>query len=137
MFVALLYAVIDSKDKTLSMCSAGQTQPVYISAKTGETVLVETQGDTFPLGIIEDAAYEETQLKLQPGDKVILYTDGIVEAMNEAEEIFGFDRLLDIVKNSQALSADTLLEEIKRKVNEFAGNAAQHDDITIIVIQAV
>jgi serine phosphatase RsbU (regulator of sigma subunit) len=136
MFVALLYAVIDSNDKTLSMCSAGQTQPVHISAKTGEAVLVETQGDTFPLGIIEDAAYEETQLKLQPGDKVILYTDGIVEAMNEEEEIFGFDRLLEVVKNSQPMTAETLLEEINGKVNEFAGSAPQHDDITIIVIQA-
>ncbi len=137
MFVALLYAVFDSEDKTLTMCSAGQTQPVHISAKTGEAVLVETQGDTFPLGIIEDAAYEETQLKLQPGDKVILYTDGIVEAMNEEEEIFGFDRLLEVVKNSQPMTAETLLEEINGKVNEFAGNAAQHDDITIIVIQAM
>jgi sigma-B regulation protein RsbU (phosphoserine phosphatase) len=135
MFVALLYAVIDSEDKTLTMCSAGQTQPVHVSAKTGEAVLVKTRGDTFPLGIIEEAAYEETQLKLEPGDKVILYTDGIVEAMNEEEEIYGFERLLDVAKNSQTMTAETLLEEIKGKVNEFAGKAAQHDDITIIVIQ--
>ncbi len=80
--------------------------------------------------------YEETQLKLEPGDKVILYTDGIVEAMNEQEEIYGFDRLLDVVKNSQTKTAESLLEEIKGQVNEFAGAAAQHDDITIIVIQA-
>ncbi len=136
MFVALLYAVIDSQDKTLTLCSAGQTQPVHVSAKTGEAILVETKGDTFPLGILEDAAYEETQLSLEPGDKVILYTDGIVEAMNEEKEIFGFDRLLEVVKNSHTMTAETLLEEIKSKVNEFAGSAAQHDDITIIVIQA-
>ena len=68
---------------------------------------------------------------------MICYTDGIVEAMNEAEEIFGFDRLLDVVKKSRALTADMLLEEIKHKVNEYAGSAAQHDDITIIVIQAI
>jgi serine phosphatase RsbU (regulator of sigma subunit) len=136
MFVALLYAIFDSKDKTLTLCSAGQTQPVHVSAKTGEATLVETKGDTFPLGILDDSKYEDTQLALKTGDKVILYTDGIVEAMNEQKEIYGFDRLLDVVKNSQTLTAETLLEEIKRQVNEFAGNTPQHDDITIIVVQA-
>jgi len=137
MFVALLYAVFDAREKTLTLCSAGQTQPIYVSAASGEAVLVETKGDTFPLGILDDAAYEETQLSLEAGDKVILYTDGIVEAMNAQEEMFGFDRLLDVAKNYQALTAESLLETIKNHVNEFAGNVPQHDDITIIVIQAV
>jgi serine phosphatase RsbU (regulator of sigma subunit) len=136
MFVALLFAVVNSQDRTMTLCSAGQTQPVLFSAKTAEVSLVETQGDTFPLGILEDAAYEETRLHLEIGDKVILYTDGVVETMDEQKEIFGFDRLLKVVKNSQAKMAESLLEEIKKNVNEFAGSALQHDDITIIVIQA-
>jgi sigma-B regulation protein RsbU (phosphoserine phosphatase) len=136
MFVALLFAVLNSRDRTMTLCSAGQTQPVLLSAKTAEASLVETRGDTFPLGILDDAEYEETQLKLEPGDKVVLYTDGIVEAMNEQEDMFGFERLLELVKNSQTQTAESLLEEIKSNVNEFAGSAPQHDDITIIVIQA-
>jgi sigma-B regulation protein RsbU (phosphoserine phosphatase) len=136
MFVALLYAVLNGQDKSLTMCSAGQTQPVLLTAKTAEANLVETRGDTFPLGILDDAEYEETQLKLEPGDKVVFYTDGIVEAMNGQEEMFGFDRLLDVVKNSPAKTAESLLEEIKSNVNEFSGSAPQHDDITIIVVQA-
>ena len=55
MFVALLFAVMDSQGKMLTLCSAGQTQPVLMSAKTSEATLVETLGDTFPLGILEDA----------------------------------------------------------------------------------
>jgi len=136
MFVALLYAVLSAENKTLSLCSAGQTQPVYISAATGEAALVETEGDVFPLGILEEVQYEETKLHLEAGDKVILYTDGIVEAMNAQKEMFGFDRLLKMAKNSQALTAESLLEEIKSHVNEFTGSAPQHDDITIIVVQA-
>jgi len=136
MFVALLFAVLNSRDRTMTLCSAGQTQPVLLSAKTAEASLVETRGDTFPLGILDDAAYEETRLHLEVGDKIILYTDGIVEAMNAQEEMFGFERLLELVKNSQTQTAESLLEEIKRDVNEFAGSAPQHDDITIIVIQA-
>jgi len=137
MFVALLYAVLGSTDKSVTLCSAGQTQPVFRSAASGETRLIETEGDTFPLGILENAAYEDTRLLLKSGDRVVLYTDGIVEAMNEQEELYGFDRLIEIVKTSQTLTAELLLKEIQRKVNEFTGNAPQHDDITIIVIQAV
>jgi serine phosphatase RsbU (regulator of sigma subunit)/CRP-like cAMP-binding protein len=136
MFVALLYAVLNSKDKTLSMCSAGQTQPIYLSSKTGTAELVQTEGDTIPLGILEDADYQETRLQLPPGDKVIFYTDGIVEAMNEQEEMFGFDRLQEVVQAARAMSADSLLKEILDKVNQFVGDAAQYDDLTAIVVSA-
>jgi serine phosphatase RsbU (regulator of sigma subunit) len=137
MFVALLYAVLDANDKSLSMCSAGQTQPVYRSAKTGRTSLLETQGDTFPLGILDEAQYEETRLKLDTGDKIIFYTDGIVEAMNEDEEFFGFEQLLSIVKQSESSTAEAMLNEILDHIKDFTGNAPQHDDITVIVLHAV
>ncbi len=136
MFVALLYAVLGSEDKCLNLCSAGQTQPILRVAGSGETRLVQTEGDSFPLGILDDADYEETRLHLEPGDKVVLYTDGIVEAMNETKELFGFDRLLEVIQNSPAETAPAMLEDIKRRVNAFAGQADQHDDITIIVVQA-
>jgi sigma-B regulation protein RsbU (phosphoserine phosphatase) len=136
MFVALLYAVLDAEDKTLSLCSAGQTQPIHWSSETDETRLVETKGDTFPLGILEDVGYQETRLQLASGDKVLLYTDGIVEAMNEKEEMFGFERLIEIVQGARSMSADSLLKEILDRVNAFAGGAPQHDDITVIVVSA-
>ena len=134
MFVALLYAVLDAKDRTLSLCSAGQTQPIQLYAETGEASLVETKGDMFPLGILEDAEYQETRLQLAPGDKVVFYTDGIVEAMNEKEEMFGFEQLLEVVQGARSMTAEALLKEIIDRVNEFAGGAAQHDDLTIIVL---
>ena len=137
MFVALLYAVLDAKKRTLSLCSAGQTQPIHWSSETKASRLVETRGDTFPLGILEDADYEETNLDLKPGDKIVLYTDGIVEEMNDKEEIFGFDRLLEIVQGASSMTADTLLKEILDRVNVFAGGTAQHDDLTVIVLNAL
>ena len=134
MFVALLYVVIDAKNRTLILSNAGQTQPIHLSAKTGEASLVETKGDTFPLGILEDVEYQETRLQLAPDDKVVFYTDGIVEAMNEKEEMFGFERLLEVVQECKAMTADSLLKEILDRVNAFAGGAAQHDDLTVIVL---
>lgn len=134
MFVALLYAVLDSEEKRVTLCSAGQTQPILFSASLGEASLVETTGDTFPLGILEDADYEETQVPLSEGDKLVFYTDGIVEAMNEKEEIFGFENLIETVKDLGKLEADELLHEILDRVKEFVGGAEQHDDLTLIVV---
>lgn len=136
MFVALLYAVLDSTESMLRLCSAGQTQPVLFSQETGEARLVETEGDTFPLGIIDEVDYQETRLQLAPGDRVVLYTDGIVEAMNEQDEMFGFDRLLEVVQGAGSMPAEAMLKEIVDRVNDFAGGAAQHDDLTVIVISA-
>jgi len=134
MFVALLYVVLNGRDKTLSLCSAGQTQPVLLSAKSGKTSLVETQGDTFPLGILDDVNYEETRLQIEAGDKVVFYTDGIVEAMNGKEEMYGFERLLEVVKASTSETAEALLNDILESVRAFAGETEQHDDLTVMVV---
>ena len=134
MFVALLYAVLDSNERMLSLCSAGQTQPVHYSAQKGKAVLVETEGDTFPLGILDEVDYKETRVQLEPGDKVVFYTDGIVEAMNKEQEIFGFERLQKLVEESQTMNAEALLKEIMDRVNKFVGEAPQHDDLTAIVV---
>jgi serine phosphatase RsbU (regulator of sigma subunit) len=136
MFVALLYAVHDIEDGSVGLCSAGQTQPLLLPAKTSEPTLVETVGDTFPLGILDEANYEETQLKMEPGDKIVYYTDGIVEAMNKNEEMYGFERLNEVVESSTAENAEALMNDIIKDVSAFTGDAPQHDDLTIIVVSA-
>ncbi|MDX1708432.1 MAG: SpoIIE family protein phosphatase, partial [Desulfobacterales bacterium] len=134
MFVALLFAVINSTERKLTLCNAGQTQPIYFCAATGETKLLKSEGDTFPLGIMADADYRETDLQLAPGDRLLLYTDGVVEAMNDKGEIFGFQRLMDVVQEASSMDADSLLKNVLEKVQAFAGKAAQHDDLTVITI---
>jgi serine phosphatase RsbU (regulator of sigma subunit) len=126
--------MLDIKNKILSICSAGQTQPIHYIAATGEAKLVETEGDSFPLGILDDPDYQETNIELKAGDKIMFYTDGIVEAMNAKEEMFGFERLLEIMQQAGDKDATTLLNETIDSVNAFAGNVAQHDDLTIIVL---
>ena len=135
MFVALLYAVLEGEKKTVALCSAGQTQPVLRSAATGSTGLLETKGDAFPLGILGEAEYEETVITVSPGDVIVLYTDGIVEAMNPGGEIFGFDRLIETINSCRAASAEAMLQEILTRVNAFTAGAPQHDDLTAIVIR--
>ncbi len=134
MFVALLYAVVDSHEKTIALCSAGQTQPVYIPAGSENVSLIETRGDTFPLGILDDVEYVDTHLVLKPGDKIVFYTDGIVEAMNADEEMFGFERLKEVMQSVRGHDVTSVMNETIERVNAFAGDRPQHDDITIIVL---
>jgi sigma-B regulation protein RsbU (phosphoserine phosphatase) len=135
MFVALLYAVLNIKEKSIGMCSAGQTQPILLSAETGEAELIDTEGDAFPLGIIDDADYQETQLQLDSGDLLIFYTDGVVEAMNKKEKMYGFERFIEVIKKNRGLDADKFLEKLIEDINSFVGKAEQHDDLTIVVIK--
>jgi serine phosphatase RsbU (regulator of sigma subunit) len=134
MFVALLYAVLDAEKRKLGLCSAGQTQPFHISLKTEEAALIKTEGDTFPLGLLDEADYKETQLQLDIGDRIVFYTDGIVEAMNKKDEIYGFDRLQQVIKISKADTAEALMNDIITSVSDFTGDAPQHDDLTLIVV---
>jgi len=134
MFVALLMAVIDGRERVLRISSAGQTQPVYFDGETGKATLLETEGDTIPLGILDEVEYLETRLRLASGDAVVFYTDGVVETMNAQGEIFGFERLLRTLEDSGCAGAERILGSIVERVNKFAGGAARHDDLTIIVL---
>ena len=133
MFVAALYALLDSREKTLTLSNAGQTSPVLCPADGGPPVLIENEGDRFPLGIIEDCCYEETRVGLHSGDVVILYTDGVVEAVNAAGEMYGFERFLETVGKGRGLSAEAILETLLEDVARFVGGVEPHDDITILV----
>lgn len=135
MFVALVYAVADSRHLTLTLSNAGQTQPILCPAQDGPPAYIETEGDCFPLGIIPDCQYQETRVTLQPGDTVVFYTDGIVEASNAQDELYGFDRLLAILGEARTLDADALLERILADVNAHVGDAEQHDDITLVILK--
>jgi serine phosphatase RsbU (regulator of sigma subunit) len=134
MFVALLYAVLDPGARTLTLSNAGQTQPVLCAAGAAPCYIT-TEGDTFPLGIVPDCDYQETKLSLAEGDVVVFYTDGVVEAMNAQEELYGFDRLLSAVQEGRDLGAPALLDKLFDDVARFAGGTEQHDDITIIVVR--
>ena len=135
MFVALLYAVLDPKKKTLTLSNAGQIQPILCSPQKPKPEYVDTDGDKFPLGIVKDCHYEETKLSLKQGDTLVFSTDGIVEAVNEKGELYGFERFLASIEEGQALGASELLEKIINDVMVYVGKAEQHDDLTAVVVK--
>ncbi|MDD3137304.1 MAG: PP2C family protein-serine/threonine phosphatase, partial [Methanoregula sp.] len=89
------------------------------------------------LGVVDDVTLQSVKVDLVPGDILVLYTDGVTEAINEAEEEFGEARLLRVITDNRTLPADALLEKILSAITTFAGSRPQHDDITIMVLKAV
>ena len=135
MFVALVFALIDPAEKKMTIVNAGQTQPILCRRSSPEPTYIDTEGDRFPLGIIEDCDYQETLVPLQAGDIVIFYTDGIVEAMNEKDELYGFERFIDIIKANKELDTSAFLGKLMADVTGFVGEREQHDDLTIVIVK--
>ena len=93
----------------------------------------------FMLGIMPDIAQflEDKQITLNAGDKIILYTDGVTEARNPKEELFGLSRLIDLVSKYGSKPATELLSSIKDDVYSFISTREQFDDITLVVMEAI
>ena len=86
------------------------------------------------LGLVPDFEYEEHSLRLMPGDALILYTDGVTEAMNEDQEEFGVPRLVEVFSASPPIDAEDTTGRVFESVHDFAGDADQSDDITCMVL---
>jgi serine phosphatase RsbU (regulator of sigma subunit) len=135
MFVALLYAVLNPREKTLTLSNAGQIQPILCSSEKPKAEYIDSEGDRFPLGIVKDCHYQETRVSLKQGDILVFSTDGIVEAVNEKRELYGFERFLASIEEGRGLNADELLEKLIKDVTLYVGKVEQHDDLTAVVVR--
>ncbi len=132
-FTALAFAVINTKDKTLTYSSAGQTPPALVRRARIQDLKI--QGVRLPLGVKEDVIYKELKLVLQKGDVLVLSTDGIVEAMNAKKELYGFERFHAALEKWHDLPATAIRDRLLADVKEFAGTTAQYDDMTVVIVK--
>src|SRR5580704_4256027 len=130
-FVTFRYCTIDTNESTLTYASAGHWPPILFH-KSGEGILLRGVGGT-PLGILPDWNYEEEAFPLSSGDRLVLYTDGLTEAMNSDQQEFGERRLLELCSNNIAFSAAELLTTIRKEVVSFCNGNFQ-DDFTLLVV---
>jgi len=134
-FTAVCFASIDLNKKEFVFTNAGLVEPLL---KSDESVTyIKAMGATYPLGSVQNNVYQEKMVQLKSGDLIILLTDGILEAQNNAREFYGDDRLKDLVKNmdTSTLSAKKIKRMIIEDMRRFSGTAPQHDDITLIVLK--
>ncbi len=134
-FTALAFAVIDLRTKELTYSSAGQVPPVLIRGQKAQDLHVS--GLRLPLGIRDDLDYQELRMKLKKGDVLLFTTDGIVEAMNEQNEMYGFDRVKSALLRWSDIPAASLRDKLLGDVQTHTGNASQHDDMTVVVVRVL
>jgi sigma-B regulation protein RsbU (phosphoserine phosphatase) len=129
-FITFFYAVIEPEKKRLSYCNAGHNPPILVCGP-GEVQLLDCGGGV--LGVIEHWNYDEREIPLRSGDRLLMYTDGITESRNSAGEEFGEDRLADLVLRFKPNGAATLAEEAISEARRF-NNENFEDDLTVVSV---
>src|SRR5882724_1946342 len=129
-FVTFCYCTIDAEESRLMYASAGHCPPLLL--RTSGAVIALKEGGT-PLGIIAGRNYIDTEAQLEAGDRLILYTDGLTEAMDANDQEFGEARLVELGTQNIALSAAELVAAIRKEVSAFSGGSFQ-DDFTLVVV---
>ncbi|MEZ5287995.1 MAG: PP2C family protein-serine/threonine phosphatase [Vicinamibacterales bacterium] len=129
-YATTLYGQL-SPSGELVYCSAGHN-PGLVYGAGG---LRRLEADGVPVGLFDFAAYTSSRLALDPGDTVVLYSDGVTEAHNVEGEEFGEERLIDVITSNQGRPAADVLQEIVDAVQEFAHGAEQYDDVTVLVVR--
>ncbi len=135
-FVAVFFSQLDFKTRTFAYTNAGQVMPL-LCRKGKAKFLPYSSGDRFPLGAISESKYRQEKVKLQKGDVLLLYTDGLVEAMNDRKEEFGFDRLQHSLELLAPGSPADIQDGLIAEVNKFSGAVEKQDDVTLVVVKAV
>ncbi|MBK9051344.1 MAG: SpoIIE family protein phosphatase [Chloroflexi bacterium] len=130
LFVTVFYAIWDSQSQTLTYANGGHNPPILLRAD-GRTSLLKGSG--MALGVITPIEIDRLEIKLRPQDTIIFYTDGVTEAINEAYDEFGVERLKYVAAANQAHSSQTVIQAITHAVSDHAGETAQFDDITLVV----
>lgn len=130
-FVTAFYGIYDPKERTILYSSAGHNPPRLRRCVCGTVFSLDEAGH-LPLGVNDDTKYQETTEKLLQGDRILFYTDGIVEAQNRAGELFGLGRIDEVLRNCAA-DAQQLLNNVLRKLDEFTEGGPASDDRTLLV----
>ncbi len=131
MFVTAWMGKIDLATGKLSFANAGHNPPILVHADGKCEYLKSRTG--FVLAGMEGMKYRSNEMTLTKGDRIFLYTDGVTEATDEKEALYGEDRLLNYIDKNKKLKAEALLSGLKNDIDNFAGNAPQFDDITMLV----
>jgi len=131
-FISLFYGILNISTNTLKYANAGQDLPILFSPGNGKRTLSVS---SIVLGVKEDAVYQQEEVPLGAGDRLLLYTDGIPEAMNGHREQFGPGRLAEIVQRERSWSVRTVIENVFTAVHAHTAGAFQADDMTVVMIE--
>jgi len=130
-FVTLFFGILDTEKHTLTYCNAGHNEPIYFQQE--QKVKLDKGG--MLLSCFEDTEYDEEEMFFEKGSTLVVFTDGITEAMNENQEEFGEERLNKLIEKKVALPSQQLVMEMLSDVKNFSSGVPQFDDITLMIIK--
>ena len=139
MFVTMFYVILDSRNRIIHYASAGHNPMILYRGSTRQTYYLNPSG--FPVGIqlpdinLFDKKIETDSIRLREDDILVLYTDGITEAMNANRELFREERFLDSIRNNAHMDVGEFIKAIQGEIKQFTGGAPQNDDITFVAIK--
>ncbi len=133
LFLSMFYASVDTQSGCVTFANGGHEWPYWRRAKTGSVENLRASG--FLLGVLPVIAPVEHQIVMELGDILVFYTDGLTEARNGMNELFGEKRLQAVIQEATAVSASMLLERITTAVTQFAGTIPPFDDFTLVVVK--
>jgi phosphoserine phosphatase RsbU/P len=131
MFVTVFYALLDAETQTLTYANAGQNPPLLRRAAGAIEQLTRTGA---ALGIIEELQLSDLSLLLAPGDSLVIYTDGVTDALNSQGEDYGLPRLMEAVANFREPNAKLQLDHLSKELNNFIKDTPPFDDVTFFIL---
>jgi sigma-B regulation protein RsbU (phosphoserine phosphatase) len=131
-YATLFLSRYDADSRVLWYCNAGHLPPIVLNAQGVHKL--DATGTV--VGLFPDTTYEAKSIELTPGALLAIYTDGVTEALNRADEEFGEIKLLEALQQSSTRSPEEIWEHVLLKVGEWQGDLPQYDDITLIVARA-
>lgn len=133
MFVTTWLGIVDMKTGVLSYANAGHNPPL-VRHRQGRFEYLKTRPN-FILAGIESASYHKNEIQLLPGDEIFLYTDGVTEATNNSQELFGECRLKETINMNPEETVESRCKNVKHSIDRFVGEAEQFDDITMLSVR--
>jgi phosphoserine phosphatase RsbU/P len=130
-FMTLCFATWNRRRRRLRLANAGQEQPILCHAGKCEKIPIAG----FPLGIFEEATYEERSYILDPGDVIVLYSDGIADTQSSSGEFFGHRRVMTILNERGDMTADAIADRVLEEVDKFSGGQHPTDDRTLLILK--
>lgn len=139
MFVSVIYMVLNTATRELTVARAGHERPILCSGATNGLTVIDSPG--VAVGISDTDTFErvlqEVTIPLKPGDVVVAYTDGVSEAMNPQDEEWGLDNLLDAIRVSSKEGANSVLNNVRQRLERFVGSRPQYDDMTLLALHVM
>jgi serine phosphatase RsbU (regulator of sigma subunit) len=133
LFLTVIYAELERHSGRFCFANAGHNRPLWLHSNTGQCEELAEAGSL--LAVMQDLELDEQEIWIEPGDALVLYTDGLTEGLNTNKEVFGEQRLKSVIEANSDEDAQTMLQAILSAVDKFAGESPLADDLTLIVVR--